>query len=170
MLLTTQALESVIDLPVSMPLTFVRADNWLIVASFRVLPGQSVTFRNMNLTVVDASIDGVVLPLGNQCNQFNIALVNNSYGLAYIGLVKDYSSSTDPQTVTWSGTASDVISATSVGLFTRSQDAEGLVISEAGDYSFVVVNNCAVSPSSSTTQLFNVDLRLIVSSQVRLNL
>jgi hypothetical protein len=76
MLLTTQALQSVIDLPVSMPLTFVRADNWLIVASFRVLPGQTVTFRNMNLTVIDASIDGVVLPLGNQCNQFNIALMD----------------------------------------------------------------------------------------------
>lgn len=170
MLLTTQSLESVIDLPVSMPLTFVRASNWLVVASFRILPGQTVTFKNMNLTVIDASIDGVVLPLGNQCNQFNIALVNNSYGLAYIGIAKDYSSSNDPQTVTWVGTASDVVSANSVGIFTRSPDASELVISEAGDYSFVMVNNCAVNTSSSTTQLFNVDLRLVVSSQVRLNL
>ena len=170
MLLTIQALDSVIDLPVSMPLTLIRADNWLIVASFRVLSGQTVTFRNMNLTVVEASISGVALPLGNQCNQFNIALVNNGYGLAYVGLAKNYSSSTDPQTVTWAGTASDVISANSVGLFTRSPEAANLVISEPGDYSFVVVNNCATSVSSSTTQLFNVDLKLIVSSQVRLNL
>lgn len=170
MFLTTQYLESLIDLPVSMPLTFVRADNWLVVASFRLLAGQTATFKNMNLTVIDATVDGVVLPLGDQCNQFNIATVNNSYGLAYIGIAKDYSVSTDPQTVTWVGTAPDVISANSVGVFTRPQDAEALIISEAGDYSFILVNNCAVNPSSSTTQIYNVDLRMVVSSQVRLNL
>lgn len=170
MLLTLQELESIVDLPVSLPMTLVRADDWLVVASVKLVAGQTLTFSQMNLTVIDASQAGVVLPLGNQCNQFNIKLINNSYGIAYIGIAKDYSSSTDPSTVTWVGSASDVISASSVGVYTRSASAPALEITEPGDYSFVVVNNCATNTSSTTTDIYNVDLRLVVSAQVRLTL
>lgn len=170
MILTTEALDTVIDVPVAMPLTMIRSSDWLVVASFKLLAGQSFTFRNLNLTVIDASVDSVVLPLGNQCNQFNIRLVNNSYGIAYIGIAKDYSASTDPASVTWVGSAVDVVSASSVGVYTRG-GAETLEITEAGDYSFIIVNNCESSVGAATTaELYNVDLRMVVTAQVRLHL
>ena len=171
MLLTLEELNSVIDLPISMPTTFVHSGDWLVVASFNLLEGQTLLYKDMNLTVLKASIDGVDLALGNQCNQFNINLVNNSYGIAYIGIAKDFSSTTDPQSVTWIGSASDVISAGSVGTYTRSSSATQLEITQPGNYSVVLVNNCESTTTTTTTSpLYNVDLSMIVTSQIRLTL
>ena len=171
MFLTTQELDSVIDLPISMPSTLVRSGDWLVVASFNLLSGQTLLYKDMNLTVLSASIDGVDLALGNQCNQFNIKLLNNSYGISYVGIAKDFSATSDPQSVTWIGSAADVISADSVGTYVRSSSATELEITESGVYSVVLVNNCESTTSTQTTsQLYNVDLKMIVSSQIRLNL
>jgi hypothetical protein len=171
MFLTTQELDSVIDLPISMPSTLVRSGDWLVVASFNLLSGQTLLYKDMNLTVLSASIDGVDLALGNQCNQFNIKLLNNSYGISYVGIAKDFSATSDPQSVTWIGSAADVISADSVGTYVRSSSATELEITESGVYSVVVVNNCESTTSTQTTsQLYNVDLKMIVSSQIRLKL
>lgn len=171
MFLTTENLEAIVDLPVSLPLTQVRAADWLVVATFKLVAGQKLTFNTMNLAVIDASIAGVNLPLGDQCNQFNIKKVNNSFGIAYIGIAKNYSVTTNPSGITWSGTASDIISASSVGVYTRSASAASLELTDAGDYSFVLVNNCAASLSEvSSDELYNVDMRLVVSAQVRLTI
>ena len=171
MLLTLEELNSVIDLPISMPTTFIHSSDWLIVASFSLLEGQTLIYKEMNLTVLKASIDGVDLALGNQCNQFNINLVNNSYGIAYVGIAKDFSSTTDPQSVTWVGSASDVISASSIGIYTRSSSATQFEITEPGNYSVVIVNNCqSTTETSTTSSLSNVDLSMIISSQIRLSL
>jgi len=171
MFLTTQELESVIDLPISMPNTLLRSGDWLVVASFNLAEGQTLVYKDMNLTVISASIAGVDLALGNECNQFNIKLLNNSYGISYIGIAKDFSVTTDPQSVAWVGTAADVISAVSVGTYTRPSSAIELLITESGIYSVVLVNNCESTTSSVTTsQLYNVDLRMVVSSQIRLKL
>jgi len=170
MQLTTQSLQGLIDLPVSMPLTLVRSSDWLVVASFKLQQGQTLTYRQLALSLLDASISGVSLPLANQCNQFNVQLVNNSYGLAYIGIAKGYSVNTDPASVTWVGTAADVVSATSVGLYTRPLTALPLVISDPGDYSFVLVNNCATNLTSNpSTNLTNIDMKLVVTGQIRLS-
>jgi hypothetical protein len=159
MFLTTQELDSVIDLPISMPSTLVRSGDWLVVASFNLLSGQTLLYKDMNLTVLSASIDGVDLALGNQCNQFNIKLLNNSYGISYVGIAKDFSATSDPQSVTWIGSAADVISADSVGTYVRSSSATELEITESGVYSVVLVNNCESTTSTQTTsQLYNVDL------------
>jgi hypothetical protein len=142
-----------------------------VVASFNLLSGQTLLYKDMNLTVLSASIDGVDLALGNQCNQFNIKLLNNSYGISYVGIAKDFSATSDPQSVTWIGSAADVISADSVGTYVRSSSATELEITESGVYSVVLVNNCESTTSTQTTsQLYNVDLKMIVSSQVRLKL
>lgn len=171
MLLTLEELNSVIDLPISMPTTFVHSGDWLVVASFNLLEGQTLLYKDMNLTVLKASIDSVDLALGNQCNQFNIKLVNNSYGIAYIGIAKDFSSTTDPQSVTWVGSASDVISASSVGTYVRASSATQLEITAPGNYSVVLVNNCESTTNTTTTSpLYNVDLSMIVTSQIRLTL
>jgi hypothetical protein len=171
MFLTTQELESIIDLPISMPSTLIRSGDWLVVATFSLSEGQTLVYKDMNLTVTSASIAGVDLPLGNQCNQFNIKLLNNSYGISYIGIAKDFSATTDPQSVTWVGTAADVISASSVGTYVRASSATELEITEPGFYSVVIVNNCESTTSTVTTsQLYNVDLKMIVSSQIRLKL
>ena len=154
-----------------MPSTLVRSGDWLVVASFNLLSGQTLLYKDMNLTVLSASIDGVDLALGNQCNQFNIKLLNNSYGISYVGIAKDFSATSDPQSVTWIGSAADVISADSVGTYVRSSSATELEITESGVYSVVLVNNCESTTSTQTTsQLYNVDLKMIVSSQVRLKL
>ena len=154
-----------------MPSTLVRSGDWLVVASFNLLSGQTLLYKDMNLTVLSASIDGVDLALGNQCNQFNIKLLNNSYGISYVGIAKDFSATSDPQSVTWIGSAADVISADSVGTYVRSSSATELEITESGVYSVVVVNNCESTTSTQTTsQLYNVDLKMIVSSQIRLKL
>ncbi len=154
-----------------MPSTLVRSGDWLVVASFNLLSGQTLLYKDMNLTVLSASIDGVDLALGNQCNQFNIKLLNNSYGISYVGIAKDFSATSDPQSVTWIGSAADVISADSVGTYVRSSSATELEITESGVYSVVLVNNCESTTSTQTTsQLYNVDLKMIVSSQIRLKL
>ena len=171
MFLTTQQLESVIDLPISMPSTLVRSGDWLVVASFNLQSGQTLTYKDMNLAVLSASIAGVDLPLADQCSQFNIKLINNSYGISYVGIAKNFSVTSDPQDVTWVGTAADVVSANSVGMYTRPSSATQLEISESGLYSVVVVNNCESTTSTTTTsQLYNVDLKTVISSQIRLNL
>ena len=154
-----------------MPTTFVHSGDWLVVASFNLLEGQTLLYKDMNLTVLKASIDSVDLALGNQCNQFNIKLVNNSYGIAYIGIAKDFSSTTDPQSVTWVGSSSDVISAGSVGTYVRASSATQLEITAPGNYSVVLVNNCESTTTTTTTSpLYNVDLSMIVTSQIRLTL
>lgn len=161
-------IESIIDLPASLPLTEVRAADWLIVATVKLLAGQQLAYRYGLVQVYAASINGVDLALNDQCNPVTIRRVNPSYGLAYLGIAKDYSSADDPSRVTWQGTAADVITAPSVGVYTRNQESSELIITEPGNYSFVVVNNCVASSTDSGSDLTNVDLQLVVTAQIRL--
>jgi len=168
MFVTLEQLDGIIDIPISCPITEIMAADWLVVSTIKIQAAEKLKYRYLSLQVVDASVDGVAVPLNDGCNPVTIKRINQSYGLAYVGIAKDYSPSEDPSTITWVGTAADVVSATSSGVYTRDLTATTLEIAEAGNYSFVLVNNCQIDAESGLTT--NVDLRVVVSGSVRLEL
>ena len=165
--LTDVELERTADVPVSLPLTRLNSGDWLIVATVQIRTGQEFRFNTLNLQVAGAFVNGAALPLNDQCNPVSLLKINASYGLVYVGIAKDYSSSDDPSGITWQGTASDVVSAPSAGTYVRNPTSTTLSISTPGTYSFVVVNNSATT-STDPALTAKVDANVCVSGQIRI--
>lgn len=169
--LTEENLANILDIPVSLPVTEIKAADWIVVATIQVSGSQMLQFRLLNLHLVGALVGGIPLALNDHCNPVTIKRINSSYGVAYIGIAKNYSGADDPTTITWQGTSADIISATSEGVYVRDLAAATLSLTDPGNYSFVLVNNCEASlTDSSSSQTYNVDLRLCVAGQARLKL
>jgi hypothetical protein len=163
--ITDSMLRSISDVPVSLPTTRVTANTWLIVATIQLSSGVTATFSDLLLQLVDAiGSDGTVYNLSDTCNPVNIGLVNSNYGLAYIGIVQNLtSSSLDPSQLQFIGTQNDVLTISTQGVVTRPAAAAPLSITAAGTYSFVIVNNCQGTASPTC------DLRLLVSGSIRVS-
>jgi hypothetical protein len=163
--ITDSMLRSISDVPVSLPTTRVTANTWLIVATIQLSSGVRASFSDLLLQLVDAiGSDGTVYNLNDTCNPANIGLVNSNYGLAYIGIVQNLtSSSIDPSQLQFIGTQNDILTISTQGVVVRPATAAPLMITAAGTYSFVIVNNCQGTTPPTC------DLRLLVSGSIRIS-
>ena len=156
--LTDNMLRNIVDVPVAMPSTRVTANKWIIVATVKVSGHVTAQFNWLLLQLFEAIRAGEIVELNDACNPANIGLVDANYGLAYVGIVKDLSSSSiDANNLQFIGTQADVLTVSERGVVSRDPE-NPLTIDSAGNYSFILINNCV-----------DTDLRLLVSGMIRID-
>lgn len=166
-LLDETELQNRLDLPVSLPGTLVLREEWVVVATIRLLDPMRFTLRWLQLQlleVVDPFNSGVIVVTPDANGQCvfpvaDITVVNPDYGLAYLALYQAFVSSTEPgaQAPLEPPLIVGSIGAPGPAIAVRSLDP--VVYATPGLYSFVLVNN--------TT---NRDLRLTANGQVAVTL
>ncbi len=150
---TTAQLVDRLDLPIALPSSELKPNNWLVLATFKVQAPMQLTFRYLQLQISD----NVLVGLTDTASK----LVEPGRGLAYIGIFKNYDGSAPNSNSSLQGTSNDVVFGETSGIFSRITDSP-LVITPgtiAESYSFVVVNNTA-----------NTNLTVSVNGQIRLDL
>jgi hypothetical protein len=165
---TSTQYESLIPLPVSLPLTEIEPEQWLVVSSTVLSSAQSftLTWLQMNLlsfldnsTTADTAsispVDGVcVFPTSDA------TLVTPGYGLAYVGLYYNFNALVSPNTQAAQENPLIIGSATTnTPPLYAARSTTPATYSAAGPYSFVICNN-------TTTW----SLRLTVTGQIVMSL
>lgn len=165
--LTQEDLDNRLDLPVSQPTTLVEAEDWIVVATIRLMTPMQFTLSWLQLQLIEVinpytSGAVVVEPDSNGLCVFpasDITLTNADYGLAYLALYRGFVPSVNPTIQPAQEpplVVGDVIG-TAPAIAVRS--LEPTIYATEGIYSFVLVNN--------TT---NRNLRLTANGQVVVNL
>jgi hypothetical protein len=165
---TSSQFQSLIPLAVSLPLTELEPEEWLVISS-TVLSGNqsfSLSWLQVNLLSyvdttsgadtlnVNPTADGVcVFPSGSA------TLVTPGYGLAYVGLYSSFNALVSPNTQPAQENPLILGTATSIPPVFAARTTTPAVYAETGPYSFVICNN--------TTSWA---LRLTVSGQYVVNL
>lgn len=147
---TDQQLSGLIHLPVSMPLTDIGPQRWLVVSSTLISQGQSFTLRMLQMNLLSLmdpttgadtlttapTADGIcVFPSGDA------TLVTPGYGLAYLGLYLNFNALVSPAIQAAQEAPlilGDAGSAPPAGAVRATSPA---TYAATGPYSFVVVNN-----------------------------
>ena len=150
--LTESKLSSVVDLPLALPSTLLKQGNFVVAASVKLVAGQRLTLRSLNLHLQEAPVDTTLIDLTNK--------VLTSLGLIYVVLRRDYSVGNPG-----SSGALDVLKADNLGLFTRTTTP--LVLTAPGNYSLICVNNMQASTSSPVSSAIPLDFRVVVNGQLR---
>lgn len=144
-------------MPVSIPLTELEPSDWLILATVRLFSGQTLRYRFLQLQLTDITFpDGEALV---DCEARIPDLINTSFGYAYVAIFANYVVNTDPSTLTYTGTSADVVTLSSTGIAYRDTDVDELVVTETGDYTWLLVNNTS-----------NANLKLAVVGQANVDL
>lgn len=164
---TTSILDSVLDLPVSLPLTDLYPDEWLIVSTVSIASPRAFTVRWLQVhlvQLVDPSLQEGSVILPNSAGTCDIpsqvpVIVTPNQGLAWLGLYRNF----DPMKLPSFQAAQEAVlqigDATTVPPIYVARSLTPTTYAAAGSYSFVIVNNTS-----------NRMLRLAVTGQVRLNL
>ena len=151
---TESRLAGLLDLGICLPTTTLQAGDWIIAATVPLPAGMQFTFRKLNLTLLDGSVNGAVVNLADPTN----VVLNPNYSLAYCGFIKDFEATTNPSAAQFVGSKNDVVVGNDAGIFERDSTLDDLIVTTPGNYSFVVVNNCQ-----------DIDLRLLITGQVRVD-
>lgn len=146
---TAGYLDRKTDLPISLPMTLLKREEWLILATLKLQPPMSLQFDELQLNVTQLSVDTTVA---------NTGLIANSRGSVYVAIFRDYTQN-DPATLVPQGSSADVIIANGVGVVARNAEPLNLTPTSACSYSVVVVNNTR-----------NTDAFVSVTGQLRLML
>ena len=156
--LTEARLDSVMDIPLSLPSTTLQQGDWLVVGSVQILSPMTLTYKFANLDLLDSTVDTTQIQAVNK--------IFGNLGLVYLSLWLNYSSGSSPG----AAGALDVLIASSLGSFQR--DVTNIVtLTTPGVYSWIVANNC--QPSSDASSLINPSLSIYytvtITGQVRLD-
>jgi len=144
-LVTEYRLAELVHLPVQLPSTQLPVGAWLAVASVRVVDGQQLRFRFLQLSLLELETSDSA----DECGVTSSHLMNEAFpagGLAAVLLIKDWVPSLEP----WGQTVLDLVTVP-VDLtmasklvppvtVVRGTDTV-LTLSEPGVYSWVVLNN-----------------------------
>lgn len=150
--ITEKQIADRLDLPVALPTTEVKRNNWLVVATFKIQSPMQLTFRYLQLQLVDFTTVGTS----------GVTLVESGKGMCYVGIFKNYDGTSPSGNPNLQGTLNDVVIASAAGVVSRNPDNASLVLTGGAvpeSYSFVLVNN--------TT---NTDIRANINGQIRLDL
>lgn len=138
--LTQAQLEQRHSLPLGLPLSELQPKDWLVIGTLRLLSGMKMSFRFLQLQVVEWTFpDGV--DTSEDCSARIPVLVNPNFGYAYVAIFKNYSVNTDPSTLTYVGTSADVITISQQGIAYRDTTAAMLETEEVADFTWLAVNN-----------------------------
>lgn len=164
---TSSQLDSIIDLPVSLPLTDLAPTEWLVVSTVSIATPRAFTVRWVQVylaQMVDPSLAEGAVILPNSSGTCDIPtqvpeIVTPGLGLAWLGLYRNF----DPLRLPVFQAAQEAVvqigDANSVPPVIAIRSLNPITYAAAGSYSFVIVNN-------TTNRL----LKLAVTGQVRVNL
>lgn len=150
--MTESKLSSIVDLPVALPSTTLKQGAYLVIASVKLIAGQRLTLRSLNLHLQESPVDTTLIDLTNK--------VLPSLGLVYVVLRRDYTTGSPGGTG-----ALDVLKTDTVGLVARPTTA--LVVTAPGNYSLICVNNAQASTSSAVSSAIPLDFKVVVNGQLR---
>lgn len=166
--ITTEQLRRVIDLPVSLPLTTLEPNEWLVISSVTIVQPEVIELRwlqasililantdgTINTAVTTPTADGTCVFLGG-----GATLATPSLGLAFVGLYRQFDPLKQPSSQAAQEAPLVVGDADSAPPVTAVRTLAPATFVDAGTYSFVVVNN--------TTDR---QVSIAVTGQVRVNL
>lgn len=156
-LLTETHLRNRSACPITVPLVELEPADWLILGTIRLFSGQTLRYRFLQLQLTD-----ITFPDGQDtvdCVARIPELINISFGYAYVAIFANYVVNTNPASLSYTGTSADVVTLSSTGIAHRDTDVDELVVTETGDYSWLLVNNTS-----------NANLKLAVVGQVNVDL
>ncbi len=134
--ITEDQLANQVSVPVALPLTSIKRNDWLILSTILLSTNQKITFKYLQVQLIASSL-GLI-----NCEDEEASLINPSSGLVFVAIYKDFVITAQPQNETFIGTAADFIQVDTVeDLVQRDTSVTALEITEVGNYSFVLVNN-----------------------------
>lgn len=163
-LLTDSTVDNFIDIPAKLPLTELKSNNWIILASIEIAdvtnPIEFIyRWLQINVTEILSDVDDVCAAGGRN----NILDETPNAGLAYVVLVRDF----DPNITPYSQPYLDFLpvpqeaelAADSVAPIHATRSNTSLVVTDPGVYSVVVANNTsnrklAISVNASIRVIF----------------
>jgi hypothetical protein len=153
--LTTSRLTNIIDLPVQLPATEIKMGDWLVVASIKIAEPMRLRYRFLNFQLHTSSVEMSDIAATNK--------ILGNLGYAYVALRRDYSAGNP-------GAAGglEVLNISEIGLVERTNVET--IFSTAGRYSWIVANNMQPSSSSDIPTSTEINFRLSITGQVRLEL
>lgn len=169
--LTQNHLDAIVPLPVSLPLTDLYPQEWLVVSTVQIATPQTLTLRWLQAFIVTAqdpdvvnSVDGSITLTPDATGQVVLPpqtpqLVTVGLGLAFVGLYRDFNPLNSPAFQAAQESPLILGDATSVAPVSAIRSTAPAIFSAAGAYSFVVCNNTS-----------NRLLRVVVNGQIRASL
>lgn len=169
--LTLAHLDAIVDLPVSLPLTDLFPQEWLVISTVQIDTPQTLTLRWLQAFILTAqdpavvsSVDGSVTLTADSSGQVTLPpqtpqLVTPGLGLAFVGLYRDFNPLNSPAFQAAQESPLVLGDATAVAPVTAVRSLDPIVFSAAGAYSFVICNNTS-----------NRLLRAVVNGQLRASL
>jgi hypothetical protein len=153
--LTTSKLANIIDLPIQLPATEIKMGDWLVVASIKIAEPMRLSYRFLNLQLHTSSVAISDISSVNK--------VSGNLGYAYVALRRDYSAGNP-------GAAGglEVLNISDIGLVERTNVET--IFTTPGRYSWIIANNMQPSSSSAIPTSTDINFRLSVTGQVRLEL
>lgn len=169
--LTLNHLDSIVDLPVSLPLADLYPLEWLVVSTVQIASPQTLTLRWLQafiLTSQDPSVvnssDGSIVLTPDASGQVTLPpqtpqLTTVGLGLAFVGLYRNFNPLNSPAFQAAQESPLILGDTTAEVPITAVRRLDPTVFSAAGAYSFVVCNNTS-----------NRLLRIVVNGQLRAGL
>lgn len=154
--ITESELRRRVALPIALPLTELKQNDWLVLATVKLLAGMNASYKWLSLQVTDYTVTEV--DSADPCAAAALALNNTAFGIAYLAIYKTYSPSSDPSTLTYIGASTDVVTVSTTGISNRDTSLPDLTVTDAGEYSWVLVNNAS-----------NATIRVSATGQVIVN-
>ncbi len=153
--LTESKLQSIVDLPISLPDTTLKQGDYLVVATVGLVAGQRLSMRALNLQMLSSTVDNTQVVASN--------LIVPNLGLLYAVLRQNYASGTPGATG-----ALDSILLTDLGV--ASKISPPVLLTAPGFYSLIVANNAQASTASTIPSSTSIDFQVVVTGQFRLEL
>lgn len=153
--LTEAKLVNIIDNPIALPATEVKQGDWLVLATIKIASPMILRYRFLNLQLLASTVDMADISAVNK--------ILGNLGYAYVALRRDYSSGNPG-----AAGALEVLSISELGLAQR--DTTETIFSTPGNYSWIIANNMQPSSDSDIPTSTEINFRLSVNGQVRLEL
>jgi len=141
--ITEQELFRRHSLPVAIPAVEIQRGDWLVLSTIKVVAGVTFNYRLLQLQLIEIKQGDVTTTTPpTPCDTPTPNLINKNLGWAYVAIFKNFQSSASPATLTYTGTSVDIVTISTIGVAMRDTTKDSLVITDPGEYSFVLVNNC----------------------------
>jgi hypothetical protein len=153
--LTSNKLGNILDLPIQLPATEIKMGDWVVVGTVKIAAPMRLRYRFLNLQLHTSTVTVGDIASTNK--------IFGNLGFAYVALRRDYSSGNPG-----SAGALEILSISEIGLVER--DTTETIYTTAGRYSWIIANNMQPSSSATIPASTEINFRLSLTGQVRLEL
>jgi hypothetical protein len=145
------------SVPIALPMTLIKKNDWIIINTIRLSSTMKFSFRYLQLQLAEVIVDGATS--SDICDIPPVQQINPSNGLAYVGIYKNYSVNTDPRNLPFTGSNTDFVIISAPGIVARDITQPALELTELANFTFIVVNNTS-----------NADMKLSINGEVLITL